>query len=71
MKYESRQELANVIAFEGGLESFLRKGFHWHEIPEEDEGLRDFAVDLKAAWLEYRECAEVFMGALPKPEDVW
>ena len=65
--YESRQELANKIDHEGGLEDFLHYGFDTADVPEGDDELEDLANTMMTRWREYREAAGYFENALPEP----
>lgn len=68
MKYESREELASKIDYEGGLEEFLRYGFSVDDIPEDDDELYQVAAQMMWDWEDYKESAENFMRLLP---DSW
>lgn len=71
-KYESRQELADKIDYEGGLESFLHYGFDsTRDVPEGDDELEDLATTMMIRWREYQGAAGYFEAALPEPGGEW
>lgn len=66
-RYASRQELADKISYEGGLEMFLEYGFDpTDDVPEGDSELEELATDMMVYWREFREKASYFEAALPE-----
>lgn len=69
-KYETRQELANKIDYEGGLDGFLHYGFDpTDDVPEGDAELENLATTMIARWNDYQEAAGYFEALLPEPRD--
>lgn len=69
-RYESRQDLANKIDYEGGLEAFLEYGFDPSgDIPKGDDELEDLASTMMYRWREYQEAAGYFTALLPDLEE--
>lgn len=68
--YETRQDLANKIDHEGGLEGFLHYGFDpTDDVPEGDDELEDLANTMITRWKEYQEAAGYFEAVLPEPRE--
>lgn len=64
-RYESRQELADKIVHEGGLDAFLQYGFDpYDDLPEGDDSLMEIASTMLYKWREFSEWAGYFETAL-------
>lgn len=67
-RYTNLQELADGIDHEGGLTSFLRRGFDpYEDLPEGYDDLAETACTMIYKWNEFREWAGYFEAALPEP----
>lgn len=65
--YEDRQQLADKIDDEGGLESFLYYGIRAEDVPMSDTPLRMTIWKLLRAWEAYQLVANEFTSLLPDP----
>lgn len=65
--YETRQELANKIDYEGGIEEMLHYGLRDSDLPKDDIELRGSFDDMIRAWEEFDMFARRFTALLPEP----
>lgn len=68
LKYESRQDLANKIDWEGGIPSALSYGIDALSMPEGDEELRAAWEQLDEVWVVFEDACEQVLSLLQQSE---
>lgn len=69
MKYENRQELADKIAWEGGIDEFLTGyGLNVEHLPANDPELKKAFLKLNKSLIAYEKDRDSFEALLPESE---
>lgn len=70
MRYENRQELADRVVWEGGLDEFiLNYGLAFNDLPEGDKELELAWCDLDEAKLNFEVALMKFEKLLPESDE--